>query len=207
MYAVIDSSRPPTCCQAVRRYAAAVPSGPVSTGRCSPARPGASPCNLAKPASVGSVVTPTLSIGTFARREHHRRDRADAPIGLQRRDHVLEEVRSQIDVVVQQHYVLALAGRHAQVDGLRERMVVLERDDRHERPVAPQRLARPIGRAVVDDDHPVGERLCGEVIQAAGGQLPVVVGGYDDVDRVGHHGGGPSVSARRGPAPWAAPGC
>ncbi len=82
--------------------------------------------------------------------------------------------------------VVRPARRDPPVDGLRERVVSLERDDAHLGPVACERLARLVGRAVVDDDRAMGSALERQVSEAAARQIPAVVRGNDHVDRAGH---------------------
>ena len=99
---------------------------------------------------------------------------------------MLQAVPTQVDVVVEQDHVVALAGLDAEVDRPRERIVVIELDDLDVRPVFTQPLAGLVGRAVLDDDHLVGDGLRGQVLQAARREVPAVVRGDDDVDRGGH---------------------
>ena len=72
----------------------------------------------------------------------------------------------QLHVVVEKHDVFSLTGEDAQVDGAREGVVVVELHDRDAWPVTAQRCSRLVGRAVVDHDHAVVERLRRQVPQA-----------------------------------------
>ncbi len=122
------------------------------------------------------------------RRQHHRRDGPHCGVERHRGGEVLQAVRVEVDIVVEHHDHLASSGRHAAVHGLGKRPVPLEAQDLHAGPFAGQRVRGLVGRAVVDEDHPVLAALRGEVTQAARGQIPVVVGKDHDVDRRRHGG-------------------
>ena len=134
--------------------------------------------------------------GPLAWLHQQARHRAHLGLGFQRREQALQPIGVTVDVVVQQHQDLAVAGVCAAVTGGGKAQAVLGSDELDRGPVAGDSLHGLLVAAVIGDDHRVRAGLPCQMRQAVLRQVIVPRRWDHDVD--GERQGGPSYPPARG---------